>query len=149
MRPILVPLLLTLGATSSAFAAPRGHVVRPPEASLTAGTACQDTPKLAYNNGPLIQHVKVVDVFYSPGHKYKAMLESYYKAITQSAYFDWLVEYNTASYKIGRGSFLLSFEDTNANPTTVKQIDPKAYLQGLLTAKKVPAPDADTMYMLY
>jgi hypothetical protein len=153
MKPLIVPLLLillvALAAGVAMAAPPNAHLIHTPGPNLTAGTACQDVPKLTYNNGPLIQHVKVVDVFYSPGHKYKAMLESYYKAITQSAYFDWLVEYNTTSYKIGRGSFLLSFEDTNANPTTVKQVDPKAYLTSLLTAKKLPAPDADTMYMLY
>src|SRR6266404_1764069 len=149
MKPSMLSLVVAVVFAAPALAAPRAHVVRPPGAQLTAGTACQDVPKLAYNNGPLIQHVKVVDVFYSPGHKYKTMLESYYKAITQSAYFDWLIEYNTTNYKISRGSFLLSFEDTNANPTTVKQVDPKGYLQGLLTAKKVPAPDADTMYMIY
>ncbi len=147
-RRLIVSLILTVAVGGVALAAPRtGNLVRPQAGA--AGTTCQDTPKLAYGNGPLIQHVKVVDVFYSPGHKYKAMLESYYRAIVQSAYFDWLIEYNTTNYKISRGSFLLSFEDTNPNPTTVKQVDPKAYLQGLLTANKLPAPDADTMYMIY
>ena len=36
------------------------------------------------------------------------------------------------------------------NPTTVKQVNPETYLKGLLaTAGKLPAPDDDTMYMLY
>ncbi len=149
-RTALASVLVTALAGTSAVAAPR-HSQPVRTQAGTAGTACQDTPKLGYSNGPLIQHVKVVDVFYSPGFKYKAMLESYYAAITQSAYFDWLTEYNApnGSFKISRGSFLLSFEDTNANPTTVKTVNPETYLKGLLAANKLPKPDDDTIYMMY
>ena len=121
-----------------------------PAGAATPGTVCQDTPKLGYGNGPLIQHVKVVNVFYSPGNQYKAMLEDFYKAVLQSPYMDWLSEYNAGSYKISRGTFVTSFDDTNANPTTVKQVNPETYLKGLLaTAGKLPPADDDTMYMLY
>jgi hypothetical protein len=107
-------------------------------------------PHLGYGNGPLIQHVKVVDVFYSPGHKYKAMLEDFYKAVLQSPHMDWLTEYNGTSYKISRGSFVTSFEDTNANPTTVKQVNPETYLKSLLAVSgKLPPPDDDTLYVMY
>src|SRR5262249_42726573 len=41
------------------------------------------------------------------------------------------------------------FEDTNANPAAIKAIDPQAYITGLIAANKVPAPDNDTIYMLY
>jgi hypothetical protein len=110
---------------------------------------CTDVPKLGYGNGPLIQHVKVVNVFYSPGHAYKTMLEDYAKAIVQSPHFDWLTEYNAGSYKISRGSFLTTFEDTKTNPATVTQVNPETYLKGLVTAGKLPAPDDDTIYMMY
>ncbi|MCU1279948.1 MAG: hemagglutinin protein [bacterium] len=140
--------------SAPALAAPPGaQAIRAQPNATTPGTACQDVPKLGYSNGPLIQHVKIVNVFYSPGNKYKAMLEAFYTSITQSAYFDWLVEYNTTNYKIGRGSFLSSFEDVNPAPAataTVKTVNPETYLKGLLaTPGKLPAPDNDTMYMIY
>jgi len=149
-RAALLALLVTALASPPASAAPRTQMLRSTVPNVTAGTVCNDVPHLGYSmNGPLIQHVKVVDVFYSPGHKYKSMLEDYYKAILQSPYMDWLSEYNVANYKIGRGSFVSSFEDTNANPTTVKTIDPEAYLKGLIAANKLPPPDNDTLYMMY
>ncbi|HEY2749632.1 MAG TPA: hypothetical protein VGL86_33660 [Polyangia bacterium] len=151
MKRASLPLAFAAFCVSlPALAAPaRSHSTRAVPDAMTPGTSCNDTPKLGYSNGPLIQHVKVVDVFYSPGFQYKAMLEDYYKAILQSAYFDWLVEYNATNYKISRGTFVMSVEDTNTNPTTVKQVNPETYLKGLVTAGKVPAPDDDTMYMLY
>ena len=148
---LLATLVVAFSAPASA--APRhSQSLRTAVPDVTAGTSCTDVPHLAYpatGGGPLIQHVKVVDVFYSPNFKYKAMLEDFYKAVLQSAYFDWLTEYNVTNYKIGRGSFVTSFEDSNTNPTTVKQINPETYLKGLIAAAKVPAPDDDTMYMLY
>ncbi len=140
-RASLSLAILAVGLSLPAMGARRG--------TATPGTTCSDTPKLEYSDGPLIQHVKVVDVFYSPGFPHKTMLEDYYRAILQSGYFDWLAEYSATNYKIGRGTFVVSFEDTNANPTTVKQVDPETYLKGLLAAGKLPAPDDDTMYMLY
>ena len=148
------PLIALVAALCApAAAAPRhSQSLRSALPNVTAGTVCTDVPHLAYpatGGGALIQHVKVVDVFYSPNFKYKAMLEDFYKGILQSPYMDWLSEYNVTSYKIGRGSFVTSVEDTNVNPTTVKQINPETYLKGLITAGKVPPPDDDTMYMLY
>ncbi|MCU1278061.1 MAG: hemagglutinin protein [bacterium] len=143
-------LLLALLVATPAAARPQ---LKRAGAAGTAGTVCQDTPNLAYGGGPLMQHVKVVDVFWSPNYKYKTMLESFYKAILQSAYFDWLVEYNTTSYKISRGTFVTSFEDTNPAPAataTVKQVNPETYLKSLLaTAGKLPPPDDDTIYIMY
>ncbi|HEX8954250.1 MAG TPA: hypothetical protein VF945_20490, partial [Polyangia bacterium] len=150
-RAATLPVLLA-ALCSSAAAAPHSRTLGSATPNVTAGTVCNDVPHLAYpatGGGPLIQHVKVVDVFYSPGFKYKAMLEDFYKAILQSAYFDWLVEYNVTSYKIGRGSFVTSFEDTNANPATVQTVNPETYLKGLLAANKLPPPDDDTIYMMY
>ncbi len=106
--------------------------------------------QLVDNGGPMIQHVKIFLVFYSPGYQYKDQLVQFYTAITQSAYVDMLQEYdNKSGYKIRRGSYLGLFEDTNANPSTVKSVDPQTYIDGLITAKKVPAPDDDTLYMIY
>ena len=137
-------LALTVAATSAHAAPIVAHPVAG-EAQPNA-TACHLSYRAA---GALIQHVKVFDVFYSKGHPYRDQLSQFYTAITQSAYVDMLSEYNIGSYKIGRGSFLSFFEDSNPNPATTMTLDPQQYLTGLLQAKKVPAPDDDTIYMMY
>src|SRR5262249_34528689 len=85
------------------------------------------------------------------GNPYKDMLAGFYKAITQSAYFDWLIEYNVPNYKIGRGSYIGAFEDTNSATTkkTLQDTAVEDYLAALIDAKKVPAPDDDILYMIY
>ena len=107
--------------------------------------------KLQYGGGPLLQNVKVFDVFYNTGNTYRDMLTAYYTAITASAYFDWLSEYNSGSYKIGRGTFIGYYEDTNSS-TAKKTLDDSAigpYLDGLIAANKIPAPDDNTIYQIY
>jgi MYXO-CTERM domain-containing protein len=107
--------------------------------------------QLSYGGGPMLQNVKVFDVFYNQGNTYRDMLSAYYTAITASAHFDWLSEYNAGSYKIGRGTFLGYYEDTNS-ATTKKTIDDSAmgaYLDGLISAGKIPAPDDNTIYQIY
>ena len=149
-------LTVLLTALSRCRPRPRrvdSQALRSAQPNLTPGTACNDVPHLGVSErhgrrpaDPARQGRRRV---LQPGHKYKAMLEGFYKAILQSPYFDWLSEYNITNYKISRGSFVTSFEDTNANPTTVKAINPETYLKGLIAANKVPAPDDDTIYMIY
>ena len=107
--------------------------------------------KLKYGGGPLLQNVKVFDVFYNTGNTYRDMLTAYYTAITASAYFDWLSEYNSGSYKIGRGMFLGFYEDTNSATAkaTLDDTDIGPYLDGLIAANKIPAPDDNTIYQIY
>jgi hypothetical protein len=119
-----------------------------PNATVVQGC---NTPKLSYGNGPLIQKVKVFDVFYNQGNTLKDMLTAYFTAITASPYFDWLTEYNTTNYKISRGSYLGLYEDSNS-ATTKKTLTDSAvqtYLSGLIDGAKVPAPDDDTIYMIF
>ncbi|MCU1278062.1 MAG: hemagglutinin protein, partial [bacterium] len=138
---------------SPAVAAPVGtQLLRSGEASpnATVVSGC-NTPKLSYGNGPLIQHVKVFDVFYNKGNTLRDMLTGYFTAITQSAYFDWLTEYNTTNYKITRGSYLGLYEDANSATTakTLTDTQVQTYLSGLIDGAKVPAPDDDTIYMIF
>src|SRR5512135_3802453 len=93
-------LALGLLFATSAGAAPLGaHAIRDAVPNATPQTVCTDQQgnpvpgNLQPGSGPLIQHVKVFDVFYNTGNQYKDMLTAYYTAITQSAYFDWLTEY--------------------------------------------------------
>ena len=89
---------LVLGI-STAIAAPQtAQLMNPPVQPDALGC------KLVYqqSGAPLLQNVKVFDVFYNTGNPYRDMLSSYYTAITQSAHFDWLSEYNVPNFKIGR-----------------------------------------------
>ncbi len=143
-------LVLTTGlGISTAIAAPHtAQSMNPPAQPNASGC------KLTYGtqgSGPLLQNVKVFDVFYNTGNKYRDMLSSYYTSITQSAYFDWLSEYNVGSYKIGRGSFIGFYEDSKSTTTSISldDTDIGPYLDGLISAGKIPAPDANTIYQIY
>jgi hypothetical protein len=123
--------------------------------ALFASSARAQTCHLTYGNGALIPSVKVVTVFWGTTnngqYQYKDKLQQYYDAITNSAYFDWLIEYNTTAYKIGRGGFAATFADATppAKTTVSDPNDLQPYLSGLIDAGKIPAPDADTLYFVH
>jgi len=148
MSALLVAALAV--ASPAAQAAPVNVQLANQPAQPNANSTC----KLTYppsGGGALLQHVKVFDVFYSKGNTYRDMLTQYYTSITQSAYFDWLTEYNVANYKIGRGSFIGYFEDNNSTTTssTIDDTEIGDYLDGLISAGSIPAPDDDTIYQIY
>jgi MYXO-CTERM domain-containing protein len=109
---------------------------------------------VVYKGGPLIEHVKVVTVFWGPAaNPYKSQLESFFTAITNSPYFDWLSEYNVTTptpFSINRGSWIMSFQDSN--PTngskTILDSDIQAELRKLVDTGTL-STDADTLFMIY
>jgi MYXO-CTERM domain-containing protein len=147
--------LMTVAALAAPAAAfpigvqsPRAPSVSPNVTGVVQGC---NTPKLDYGNGNLIQNVKIYDVFYNQGNTLKDQLTGWFTGITQSAYFDWLTEYNGGSFKIGRGSYLGLYEDTNSATTkaTISDKQVQTYLTGLINAKKIPAPDDNTLYFVF
>ncbi len=112
-----------------------------PQATVVQGC---NTPKLTYSTskGPLIQSVKVFDVFYNQGNTLRDMLTSYFTAITQSAYFDWLSEYNVTNYKITRGSYLGVYEDSNSATAskTMKTVKSRRICRASSTAPRCRPP---------
>src|SRR5262249_42658081 len=87
------------------------HVMpmHPPEIeALRASRAAASKPHLTYYGGPVLSNVKVQLVYWSDAKKVfgQGQLEQYYSDVTNSAYFDWLDEYNTPTQQIGRGSFI-------------------------------------------
>ena len=147
MTRMMTALLLTTVLAGPAMAKPQVAQSMSSGAPTPNATGCQ----LQYGGGALLQHVKVFDVFYNTGNPYKDKLTAYYTAITQSAHMDWLSEYNVPNYKIGRGSFLGLYEDSNSTTTSISLDDSQIgqYLDGLIAAKKIPAPDDDTIYQIY
>jgi hypothetical protein len=127
-------------------------------AALAAGkpiTTASSSSQLTYRGGPVLQNVKVFTVFWGNGVQFSGTgsqsLNGFYTAVTNSAYFDWLSEYNTSSpvQKIGRGSFAGSYNDTGAPKGSLKDDDLRTHLSSLIDAGTVPAPDANTLYALH
>ncbi len=113
------------------------------------------TCHLSYGNGALIPNVKIVALYWGTTnngqYKYKDQLHQYYDAVTNSAYFDWLIEYNTTSYSIGRGSFAAEYADAAApaKATLNETTDLQPWISGLIDAGKIPAPDQNTLYFVH
>jgi hypothetical protein len=107
---------------------------------------------LTYFGGPVLSSVKVHTVYWGSGATtHRAHLDAFYPAITQSAYFDWLKEYNTPTQTIGRGSFGGSFVITPS--TTSKNITDTTIQKEIakqITAGKLPKNDGkNNLYMVY
>jgi hypothetical protein len=116
-----------------------------------AATACH----LAYQNGALIPSVKIVALYWGTTnngqYKYKDQLHQYYDAVTNSPYWDWLIEYNVSGYSIARGGFAAEYADAAApaKATINESSDLQPWISGLIDAGKIPAPDADTLYFVH
>jgi hypothetical protein len=148
LRQVLASLFVLGTLAGTAAATQTTHAIHPNATCTPMPSSCRSTV-LPPGTGPMINNVKVFLVFYSPGYPFKDQLVQFYTAIVQSPHMDMLQEYDKSNYKIRRGSYLGVFEDTNANPTAVKTVNPQTYLTGLITAGKVPKPDANTLYMIY
>jgi len=110
---------------------------------------------LSYGNGALIPNVKVVALYWGTTnngqYKYKDQLHQYYDAVTNSAYFDWLSEYDSGSYMIGRGGFAAEYADAAApaKATIDETNDLQPWINKLIDGGKIPAPDANTLYFVH
>lgn len=106
---------------------------------------------LTYFGGPVLQNVKVVTLFWKNTVNNQAQLNNFYRTITNSPYFSWLSEYNTASPRqiIGAGSLFRSAVDANppAGNLTDQQI--QSEISRLIGTRVLPAPDANTLYMVH
>ncbi|HEX9100831.1 MAG TPA: hypothetical protein VF997_01440, partial [Polyangia bacterium] len=113
------------------------------------------TCHLSYGNGALIPNVKIVALYWGTTnngqYKYKDQLHQYYDAVANSAYFDWLVEYDATGYTLGRGGFAAEYADPSppAKTTIDETADLQPWISALIDAGKIPAPDANTLYFVH
>jgi len=81
----------------------------------------------------------------------RANIDAAYVKMVQSAYLDWLREYDAGGYKIRRGTLAASVIDPS--PPTKTTVDDQGdivpHLGKLIDNKVVPAPDDDTLYMIH
>ena len=105
---------------------------------------------LTYYGGPVISKVRVHDVYWGAGVQFRSQLDSFFKAITQSPYFDWLDEYATPTQHISRGSYAGGFVDGAAPmDKTVTNQQIQAELARLLDAGSLGPLTANDLYMVY
>jgi hypothetical protein len=121
------------------------------------------TARLRYFGGRVISKVSVVQVLYGSGtflsnitSSSAPSMGSFYAQVTNSAYFDWLTEYNTTAaggtnQTIGRGTFVKKVQITPAasrNGSTISDSSIQAELNAQIASGALPAPTANTVYMV-
>jgi hypothetical protein len=105
---------------------------------------------LKYFGGPVIANAKIYVVYWGSQVRFQDQINAFYPAITDSAYFDWLSEYDTPTQSIGRGSFGGAVVDTRA-PTgpNIGDAQIQAEIGKLIDAGTLPPNDANNLYMVY
>jgi hypothetical protein len=120
------------------------------------------TAQLKYYGGHVIANVKVVPVYWGTGTMISASdMHGFYAAVVNNPYLDWLSEYDTnvkavdgstgTSQHIGRGT--VDAKDYVITPsiksTALSDSDVSTELSHQIDIKAVPAPDANTIYMIH
>jgi hypothetical protein len=142
-------MILSIGlGVSPAMAAPVGAQLVNHNPVPEAGST------LTYRGGPILAHVKVNTVYWGTGVQFSGTgtqsLDAFYTAVTQSAYYDWLIEYKTASQPmVGRGSFGMAYAYTTGKTGNITDANIQTGLGTLIDGGKVPAPDGDTLYAIH
>ena len=115
---------------------------------------------LNYHGGRVVSSMKVIEVVYGSGSFLPQVtgtatpnMPTFYQGVLNSAYVDWLTEYNTTTVAtprsnqvIGRGSFVQRITITPAaarNGTTISDANIQAELSAQIGAGTLPAPTAD------
>ena len=123
---------------------------------------------LTYYGGRVISNVQVVQVLYGGGiytpevqNTASPSIATFYQAVTNSPYYDWLTEYNTPAVgvPIRRSGVAPSWGNTRSrrpprnSGSTVDDVQIKAELTAQIAAGHLPAPttrrNANTYYALY
>lgn len=150
--------------SSAAFAAPHGILWAPgaKPKSLAVAPAPSATSGLLYYGGPVISHAKVYAVFWgdSVSAETKSKIGPFFANILDSAYMDWLSEYDTnrnavdgragTNQHIGRGTFAgaITIHPKNAG-ADLSDAEVQAELDGQIAAGVLPAATDDSLYMIY
>jgi hypothetical protein len=118
---------------------------------------------LNYYGGHVVSNAKVVQVLYGTGTYLgnikgttSPTIASFYSAVLNSAYVDWLTEYNTpasggTNQHIGRGTFSKQVQITPAsarNHATISDTQIQQEISSQVSKGKLPTPDANTIYMV-
>ncbi|KAI9338831.1 hypothetical protein BDR26DRAFT_862849 [Obelidium mucronatum] len=97
------------------------------------------------DNGPVIQSVQVVPIYYG-SHPFQQALNLFYADVVASTYFDVLQQYDTPTQQIRRGS--LGTPITHSSPRYTSNLNIAQYLQSLATARVI-TPNENTYYPVH
>lgn len=119
--------------------------------AVPLGHSIKVAPRVTYFGGPVISNIQVFTIYWGSSFtKPQAdKVENYYKQVVNSSYLDWLVEYNTPSQRIGRGSFIGSYFAKDAPTGNIKQDQVEAFLLSLRSKDLIPKTTADTYYAIH
>ncbi len=137
-----------IGYSTRVHIMPMSDGIKPLAQPINAATSAH----LTYYGGPVLQHVKVVQVNWGTGVNYATFLSQFYTDITNSTYFDWLSEYNTTSpaQSIGRGTFGGAITDTAVGSgSSITDAQIQTEISNRISDGTYPAPTADTIYMMH
>ncbi len=164
MRYLSAAVLATsLFSSRLAFSAPYGEYLVTPRPFNGFSILGGDRKKvLRYYGGPVISHVKVFVVYWGSevNTELQVKLKPFYQSILSSNYMDVLAQYKTdipamdgrpgTGQTIGHGNFIgqQTIEPKNqATTLTDRMIQKELSLQ--IAKGVLPAPDENTLYMLY
>ncbi|KAI8608187.1 hypothetical protein BC830DRAFT_1174640 [Chytriomyces sp. MP71] len=106
-------------------------------------------PTLSYLGGTVLSTVEVFPVFHGPTVQYTSQILSFYTQVTNSNYFDWLIEYNTPTQSITRGYVTGSYTDSSTTlPTSINDAYIRTYLSSLVSSGRI-TPTANTFIPIY
>jgi hypothetical protein len=118
--------------------------------------------QLQYYGGPVVSNIHVVPVLWGPNvaSTVATQIGAFYKGVTNSAYFDWLTEYNTnitavggqpgTNQTIGRGTAVSPITITPGNSSTsLQDTDIQTELSNQISSGALPTPDANTYFPVF
>ncbi len=111
---------------------------------------------LAYMGGQMLSNVKVFTVFWGPAFakgalsKLPGQINAFFDKILKGALMDQMAEYNTGTYKVGKGTRTGAKVVTAASAKAVSDSDIQKALQGWIANDPAfPKPDPNTLYFIY
>ena len=105
---------------------------------------------LTYRGGPLIQKGKVYTVFWGASIANQDALGTFFGDVGASAHMDMLAQYSTNGMNIQHATFAGKVVDTNPPAgTTITNDQIGQELERLIANGTAPAPDNDSLYMMY
>jgi MYXO-CTERM domain-containing protein len=127
-----------------------------------SGGAAPANAWLNYYGGHVISNVKVVPVMWGSNvpSQVATGIGAFYTAVTDSAHFDWLAEYDTnildwagdqgTNQHIGRGTATATIAIApSITATSITNDQIIAELRGQIASGRLPKPDASTLYMVH
>jgi hypothetical protein len=106
-----------------------------------------------YHGGPLLQRVRVATLFWGQGPDPSGVF-GYFNRFFEALFADGrymanLSQYSAGGYRIGNGELVATDSDSVAPPARVTDAQIQAEISAQLSARKLPAPEADTLYVVF